>query len=228
MIGAEVSRRNGHPKGGRFRGAVLFARTFLKAPTCVGAILPSSRALAYTLMAPFRSRTKPAKVLEVGAGTGAVTRLFGSELRDGDELTICEMQPAFADYLRREVLAQPEFAPALRDGRVRLEVCRLEELETTERFDYVISGVPFTVLPREQVQAIVDAVRGLSRPGSVFSYFEYAVLRKLQAVTSVGPGRRRVRDVSALLDEYIRTYQFDRSVVLANMPPALVRHLKLR
>jgi len=227
MIGAEVSEGNGHRNGGYLRGMVLFARTFFKAPGCVGAILPSSRAVANELMAPFRSRTKPSKVLEVGAGTGAVTRFLGPELRDGDELTICEKQPAFADYLCREVLTQPSFGPAMRDGRVRLEACPLEQLQTDDRFDYVISGVPFTVLERQHIEAILDAVRRMSNRDAVFSYFEYVVLRRLKAAAAVGAGRRRIRDMSAYLDATIRDHQFDHSLVLANMPPAHVRHWKL-
>ncbi|UCC32357.1 MAG: hypothetical protein JSU86_08750, partial [Phycisphaerales bacterium] len=81
-----------------------FLTSYLRKPNVVGAIAPSSRALAVALCEPYRRFRGPAKILEVGAGTGAVTRHLGSLLGDQDELDICEIHPDFADILEQDVL----------------------------------------------------------------------------------------------------------------------------
>ena len=97
-----------------------FLKSYLSNPHGVGALTPSSAGLAAALCEPFRKCRQPARVLEVGAGTGAVTRHLGKLLGDQDELDICEVETEFADILEREVLTRSDFAPAMSTGRVRL------------------------------------------------------------------------------------------------------------
>lgn len=186
--------------------------------------MPSSKPLARAICEPFRLRTRPAKVLEVGAGTGAVTRHLGLELGPQDELVVCESHPDLARHLCIAVLSQPQFRSAIRDGRVSVHACRVEELNCTDNFDYIIAGLPFTAFELDQIKTILDAVRGMLRPGGIFSYFEYAAMRRIKRGLALGAGRRRTRAVSALLDDYIRRYQVSFRTVLANVPPAHTRH----
>ena len=201
-------------------GASVFLRAFLGQPHVVGAVLPSSKRLAHALMAPFKARIAPAKVLEVGAGTGAVTQHLGHEMGDHDELAVCEIHPTLAEHVQHRVLVQPQFGRAMREQRVRLWVRPVQEIDATQRFDYIISGLPFTAFKPDDVAAVLDAVRRMLRPGGVFSYFEYVALRRLKGATSFGKACRRIRAVSAILDDYIRRFQVGQQTVLANFPPA--------
>lgn len=189
----------------------------------VGAVAPSSRRLAHALMAPFKARTSPAKVLEVGAGTGAVTRHLGHEIGAGDELAICEMHPALARHLQRKVLVQPQFERAVREGRVKLWDCSLQQVDASQRYDYIISGLPFTAFKPHDLMAVLQGVRRMLRPGGVFSYFEYVGLRQLKTAMSFGMAHDRIRAVSAILDDHIARFQIGRRMVLANFPPAYAR-----
>ena len=205
-------------------GRLTFLRAFLSQPHRIGAAVPSSRRLARALMEPFSHRGGPARVLEVGAGTGAVTRQIGFEMGAHDELSICEMQPALAAHVRREVLAEPQFASAVHEGRVTLAECAIQDFPLTSRFDYVISGLPLSSLGEGEVREILTVIRRLLKPDGVFSYFEYLALRHLKKSASVGRARARMRRVSSVLDDHIDRFQFARQIVLANIPPACARH----
>lgn len=207
----------------RWRGVFVFFRTFLRAPDLVGAALPSSRRLAHALMTPFRARTSPASVLEVGAGTGAVTRHIGREMGPHDQLTICEMHPALAAHIRLEVLTHPTLAAAVAEQRVRLLVRPVQHVDPSESYDYIICGLPFTAFKPGDIEAVLDVVRTILRPGGVFSYFEYMALRRFRTVTSQGQARERMGKVSAILDDHIRRFEIGRRTVLANIPPAYAR-----
>ena len=175
-------------------------------------------------MEPFRSRTRPARVLEVGAGTGAVTRHLGFELGEEDELTVCEPHPDLARHLNHEVLSQSQFRRAVLERRVSVRACPVEEMDGDHRFDYIIAGLPFTAFELSQIESILTTVRRMLRPGGVFSYFEYVGMRRLKRQLSLGAGRRHNRAVSALLDDHIGRYEVARRTVLANVPPAHARH----
>lgn len=203
-----------------------FITAYLRKPTVIGAIAPSSRALASALCEPFRRYARPAKVLELGAGTGAFTRYLGSLLGEEDELDVCEVQPDFADILRSDVFRGADLAPAVADGRVRLLSFAVQEIDFEDRYDFVISGLPLTAFSLSDVEAVFDVIRRCLKPSGVFSYFEYIGLRKTSRLLSVGRPRSRIRLVSAYLRRNIRNHQFAGRVVLRNLPPAYARHLR--
>lgn len=223
---SDVQWESGRRGGGRAyaTGRWTFLRRFLVDPKVVGALCPSSGRLARALLAPFRERTGPASVLEVGAGTGAVTRHIGEEMGSGDRLAVCEIQPALADHLERELLSRPPFETAFREGRVELLRCAMQKLDRTPRFDYIICGLPFTAFDPEDVRTALAVIRSVLRPGGVFAYFEYVGLRRIRKAGSVGGGRRKRAAVSGILDDHIRRFEIGRKTVLRNVPPAYARY----
>ncbi|MHC4695189.1 MAG: class I SAM-dependent methyltransferase [Planctomycetota bacterium] len=203
-----------------------FLSRYLRDPKTVGAVGPSSRALAAALSDPFKLRTRPARVLEVGAGTGAITRHLGGLLAEDDELDICEKHPDFARILERDVLARADFRPAIQSGRVRLLHLPVQELTHENRYDFVISGLPLTAFGLRDVHDVFKVIRRSLKPGGIFSYFEYVGLRRTSRLLWLGKQRRRIRMVSAYLSKHIKRHQFDTRTVLRNFPPAHARHLR--
>src|SRR6516162_8762291 len=84
-----------------------FYQEFRRQYRNTGSILPSSRGLARALTGPFRRRTGPARVLEVGPGTGAVTAEILRLLRPGDHLDIVEINAHFVAVLEKRFAQEP-------------------------------------------------------------------------------------------------------------------------
>ncbi len=201
-----------------------FLRRLVVAPQQVGAVLPSSRWLVSALTGPFAARMGPAKVLEVGAGTGPVTRRLASLLGPQDRLDICEVDAKFVRLLQRTVLATGPLADAQCQGRVRLLHGPVQEIDGQDYYDYVISGLPLNALATAEVEMILAAIERCLKPGGMFSYFEYVGARRLLSVWPMRRSRRRIRATSSVLDRRIRSHQVARHTVLANIPPAHARH----
>lgn len=208
--------------------SLKFIREYVSHPTTVGAVAPSSPALARALCEPFRRFRRPARVLEVGAGTGAVTRYLGQILGPEDELDICELQPRLADVLRRDVLRQPQFDKPVKEGRVRLLVMPVQDIGVKNHYDFIISGLPLTVFGLEDVQDVFSSFRKYLKRNGVLSYFEYVAMRRTSRTLALGKSRRRIRSVSRFLSDRIKDHQFARHTVLRNFPPAYARHLQFR
>ncbi len=201
-----------------------FLRRYVAEPASVGAVTPSSRWLAEALTAPVAARSGPASILEVGAGTGPVTRRLGKLLGPKDHLDICEADPTFVRILEESVLASGPLAVARREGRVRVLGCRLQELNSSRLYDYIICGLPLTVFGARQVKDVLSTIRLILRAGGVFSHFEYVGLRRLAGMSLRRRSRRRVQAVSRILDRHISSYQVARRTVVRNLPPAFARH----
>ncbi|MFV5992328.1 class I SAM-dependent methyltransferase [Streptomyces sp. NPDC056231] len=88
----------------RFADTRLFVTEAARGFRITGAVAPSSRRLAGALAAPVIERAgQPLDVLEVGAGTGPVTRCLLPLLAPGSTLDVVEANPRFADVLRSVV-----------------------------------------------------------------------------------------------------------------------------
>jgi len=204
----------------------VFLREYLANPRVVGSVTPSSKALAAALCAPYQKHRKACSILEVGAGTGAVTRQLGSILGTEDQLHICEKQPQLVQVLRDTVLCEAQFAVAVDEGRVKLLQGSFQEMVGEGVYDFVVCGLPFTAFDLSDVEEIYAVLRKCLKPQGVFSYFEYVGLRRVSRIASLGQERKRIRSVSAFLSDNIRRFQFDKQFVPWNMPPAWARHLR--
>ena len=203
-----------------------FLSRYLRDPSTVGSVAPSSRALAEALSEPFRNSTEASSVLEVGAGTGPVTRYLGGIFREGDTLDICEISHDFADILERDVLSNTHFAPLVAQGRVRLLRLPVQEIPSGKQYDFVISGLPLTAFELQDVQDVFEVIRRSLKPGGIFSYFEYLGLRRTTRTFAIGKRRARIRAVSAYLTETLRQHRIATKTVLLNFPPAYAHHLR--
>ena len=191
----------------------------------VGTICPSSPALSRELAAAAIEAEHPKRVLEVGPGTGPVTREVLRCLRPGDVFDIVELSSDFCRDLEDKVLV-PWRA---RNGgaRVRLHNVSIQDVELeAASYDCVVCGLPFNNFEHELVGAIMHRMLDLLRPGGELSYFCYLGAKAMKGSVSDERGRDNLRAIKRLEDELHLTHAGTRKVVLANLPPAEVRRLR--
>jgi phosphatidylethanolamine/phosphatidyl-N-methylethanolamine N-methyltransferase len=124
------------------------SRTFLREYRAnykhTGAVLPSGRSLGRALATFVRERPPEAagglKILEIGPGTGAVTRQICAALSTHDELDLCELNTAFVAVLRQRLAEERPFCDVA--GRVRIFHQPIEQLDVEGRYDLVVSCLP--------------------------------------------------------------------------------------
>ncbi len=125
----------------------LFLRHALQRPSTAGAILPSSPMLARAMT---RQADHASLLVELGAGTGAVTR----QLRDTHAhtpLIAIEAQPDMAAHLREafpEVDVRTQWAHEVLD-----ELCHSAPLRTV-----LVSSLPFRSLPSDVRDVTIASV----------------------------------------------------------------------
>lgn len=146
------------------RDAFSFLRAWSNAPGRVGAVLPSSAALADVITSEISSTTGP--VMELGPGTGVFTRaLLARGVRESD-LLLVDSGPEFARLLQ-------ERFPAARV--LAMDATRLAEhaLYDGAPVGAVVSGIPLLNLEPPQIDAIMDGAFHYLRPGGAFYQFTY-------------------------------------------------------
>jgi len=208
----------------------LFLREFRRTFHTTGAILPSSprlgRALArFVPAAASNGESKlPRRILEAGPGTGAVTQQIVSRLPAGDRLELVELNDRFVTHLRGRFAAEPGWAAV--SERTTIHHAPIQDLPGTAQFDVIVSGLPLNNFSVELAESILASFQRLLKPGGTLSFFEYVAVRPMRTVVSGKKERLRLRGLTDLLGSHCRQYEIARQVVLTNVPPAWVHHLR--
>ena len=203
-----------------------FWQQFWRQNTTTGAVTPSSRYLASAMVRQLRRHrkkpaTEPLRVVEMGPGTGAITREIARLLQPGDALDCYEINEGLARHLQHRV-ATDELFEAVRDRVcVHMMPAQFAHLENAARF--VICSVPLNNLEPEAVDNIFRVgARILGRRGW-FTYFEYIALPTLKWYVSDAVERRRIEGVWKAKRMH-RAGHTETEIVWANIPPARAVH----
>jgi len=151
----------------------MFFRRFVAHPLQVGSVIPSSPALCRRLVAQVR-RAPDEAVLELGAGTGVVSRALLESGVPAERLFVVEIEPAMAQHLR---LVLPGVTVMEGDAR------RLPDLLPAHwhgRIGTVICGIPMVLLPLAEQRRIIHAIEAVA-PGRGFLHFSYCITSPLPA-----------------------------------------------
>lgn len=138
-----------------------FITRFLAHPKRVGAIMPSGPGLCAALAA---AADLSGDVLELGPGSGVVTRALLLSGLAPHRLTVIEYDEAFAEALRKRypgicVLQGDAFG--------------FRDLTGSMQFSSVISGLPLLNYPHEKGRALIADALDAMPPGAPFVQFSY-------------------------------------------------------
>jgi phosphatidylethanolamine/phosphatidyl-N-methylethanolamine N-methyltransferase len=207
-----------------FRDHREFFRQFRTQFQTTGAIAPSSRRLARAMTRYIAAPRGPARILEVGPGTGAVTRRIVALLQADDQLDLVELNQAFAGRLEQRFQHEPGFQRAA--DRARVHVCGIESFQADRPYDYIVSGLPFNNFSPAFVGRVLDAFFNFLAPGGVLSFFEYMYVRPVRGLVARGAERTRIKDLDRIVNGRLERHGFRRDWVFLNLPPAWVQHLR--
>ncbi len=203
----------------------LFFKQFRRNFRTTGAILPSSQALCRSLARYVRDRGEPKRILEVGPGTGSVTRHIIRAMGPEDHLDLVELNEQFVARLRQRFVEEPLFANVA--SRAEVIHCPVEELPTDRPYDLIVSGLPLNNFSVADVERILSALERLLRPGGTISFFEYIAVRKARLLVSGSQERARLRGISQALDRLLHAGEIRRDWIWPNVPPAWVHHVRI-
>ena len=184
--------------------ATTFLHEFIRNWKTVGAVAPSSPALAERMMKSAEVG-RARHVLELGPGTGAFTQAILDSMPKESRYLGIELNETFVAELKTRFPSQ-DFQIA---GAQEFDFAAY--LADKEPFDVIISGLPWTAFPRSLQEAILNNVMPHLSTGGRFATFAYFGFHRL-------PSGQRFR---GLLHQTLTGVKTSR-VVWGNVPPAFV------
>jgi len=146
-----------------------FLREGLKNLRTTGTVTRSSPALCRAAIG--RIDFDQARVIvELGAGDGVITRHILKNLHPAGKVIAFEVFKDLCDDMR--AIGDPRLVVA-EDSAEKIPEY-LEKIGATQA-DYIVSALPFAVLPPELGQRIVTTARDYLRPGGTYSQVHYSL-----------------------------------------------------
>jgi phospholipid N-methyltransferase len=189
---------------------LAFLQGFLKNPTQVGSIIPSSRFLERRVVRAAEI-ARASLVVELGPGTGGTTRALLRALSPQARLLAIEIDPRFVTLLRRT-----------QDPRLIVHEGSAAEIESALRTydlpapDVILSGIPFSTMARSVGEQILRSVYDSLEPGGLF--VAYQVRDRVETLGRRVFGRAQVQ-TEILNVPPMRVYRWQKGVRRADYRP---------
>ncbi len=146
-----------------------FFSEFLKQGKNVGSITPSSKYLVKKMMDPIDFSDVKC-IVEFGSGTGIITLELLNKMPADAILLAFEINMEFCEMLQK-----------IEDPRIRIIADTAENLENyltqnnIKKVDYIVSSLPFTMIPNGIVKNILRVVTKVLKPEGAFIQYQYSL-----------------------------------------------------
>ncbi len=174
---------------------------FLRDLKSTGALVPSSKFLVKDAVSILKDKIsksdKPFRVLELGPGTGTLTREITKALRPQDHLDLVEINPHFTRMLRRK----------FKGSNVRIHFADFLEFNALQPYDYILSSIPYESVPESVSKEIWIKKLMLTTPGGHITYYKYLNFNHFRC---------------RFEKKVVREMCMDEKVTFLNFPPAKI------
>lgn len=149
--------------------AKTFFLEFLRAPTMVGSIIPTSQTVVRAMLDPI-PWAQCRLLVEYGPGLGTFTRDILNHMAPDAMLIAIDTNLRFVEHLRA----------ANTDPRLRVvhgsaaDVQAIIAGQGGGDADFILSGLPFSTLPEGVGPSIMAATQAALRPGGAFLVYQYS------------------------------------------------------
>ncbi len=148
--------------------SVLFFKRFLQRPFQVASIIPSSKALVERVAGKM-DLSRPAVIAEFGPGEGVHSREIARRMHPESRLFLFELDAAFSKELTRQFAHDPRVEVLHCDAAHLRDELRRRGIDSC---DYILSGIPFSILEIGKKRALLREICDALRPGGRFIIYQ--------------------------------------------------------
>jgi len=185
-------------KSTKQRGEKIFILEALKKFGQIGSIFPSSKYLAKSIAECIPNK-EDVVVVELGAGTGTITKEILKKISITSSLIACEKNKKMAEFLKNEI----------HDPRLLViegDAISMQKVITSlghHKADCVVSGIPLGTLKKYEQDMLLLTIKELLKNDGVYVQFQYFLSTFLN------------------IKRYFKSVKI-KKYVLRNLPPAFV------
>ncbi len=153
----------------------LFLKRFLQRPLQVASIVPSSKTLVRKVSEKM-DFSVPRVIAEFGPGEGCHTREIVRRMHPDSSLLLFELDPELAGHLGEQFESNPRIIVLNSDAA---DLSKELAKRNLPHCDYVVSGIPFSILEKEKKKQLLQRTFDVLAPGAHSAFIIYQVTNEL-------------------------------------------------
>ncbi|ETP71999.1 phospholipid N-methyltransferase [Lachnospiraceae bacterium JC7] len=151
-----------------------FIFEYIKHPRSIGAVAPSGRKLSRKMVKPIDFDTAEV-IVEYGPGTGSFTKELIDHRKPETVLFLIEQNEEFCRNLAHRFRGEKNIHLIHGNAEYVMEYLRAYGFDHA---DYIISGLPFTSLPGEISEKVLNATKTALGDSGEFITFQYSLVKR--------------------------------------------------
>lgn len=151
--------------------SLLFFKRLLANPIRVGYLVPSSGFLTRKT-AKHLDFSQPRTVVELGPGEGCHSREIARRMGPESQLLLIELDAHFVAHLKKQFRGDPRVTVVHGDA---LELAEILEKRGIADPDYIVSGIPFTIMERNLREQLLENIAQAMGPETVFVTYQVSL-----------------------------------------------------
>lgn len=175
-----------NPFAFHLNGRSLFLQQFLKHPLQIGSVIPSSRFLERRIVRSAEVDSAEV-VVELGPGTGGTTRALLAALPPHARLLSIEINPRF--HAMVSAIPDPRLIVHRGSADTVREALARHALAAP---DAIVSGIPFSTMPRDAGVRTMEAIASVLAPGGRFVAYQFSGRVDALGRDVLGPARSSI------------------------------------
>lgn len=152
----------------------MFLLEYIKNPSTIGAVAPSSKYLAEGMMESIDFSTARC-IVEYGPGTGVFTEKILARAKEETQVILIELNVEFYNELKKKYGYKNNVIIINESAENIDKILKHHEIL---KIDYVISGLPFASLPKNTSETILNKTSRLLKEDGDFITFQYSLFKK--------------------------------------------------
>lgn len=188
----------------------IFIKEGFKNMREVGTICSTSRFVAKVMAPKIQKADEPKIIVELGVGTGSITKEILKHLRPQDCYIGIEANNKFLEVCKEGLCAGDRNISVNFEHGFAQNILGILKKYGVSLVDEVISTIPFRILPKKDTAEILRNAKKVLKPGGYFTFIRYILAPEN-------------KDVFRVLHDFAVV---DKKIIMRNIPPAEV--IKMR
>lgn len=195
-----------------------FFSAYVKCPSSVASIIPTSSFASCAATRLIDCSGDPVIILELGAGTGPITKEIIKKIRPQDRLDLVEINPELCEILQKKFGSYKN---------VHIYCVSVIDWQPDYKYDFVISALPHNTFSIDLVEGVLEKYKSLTKNGGMLSYIEYVFFAGLKKIFLFGEKKKLFLEKFSAITDFRKQFEIDSDTVFLNIPPATVYHLNI-
>ena len=202
---------------------LAYIKAFFKEFQNTGTLFPSSKSLCESLTKNLENRTEPLNILEVGSGTGVITKYILNKMIPGDILTLSELNQEFIKILDKNIKKHKNYQTF--QNNITIFEGPFQELHLDQSYDLIICSLPFLNFDLNLTTAIFKKFDEVAKPHCKLAYFTFFAAAFASKIILKNE-KERLKEIEKFHKSQNLFTVSGKDFILLNIPPAIVLNLK--